>query len=193
MIFIDVGGYEGETLQEVIKPQYNFTKIYCLEPMPRQFEVLTQKYSGLETVELLNYGLSDHTGSATIYGDNNIMEASLYPDKRDVNSSIETECEFLEASIFVNSLPDDGIIMKLNCEGAEAVILQNLIDSGTIWRLNNVMIDFDVRKVPSMAWTEAHLLGELKRIRFTRYSLCDDVMHGKTHQNRIANWLSGVI
>jgi len=193
LIFIDVGGYEGQTLDEVIKPHWGFDKIYCLEPMPRQFEVLTQKYSHLENVELLEYGLSDQTGFALIYGDNSIMEASMYDEKRDVNSSFETMCQFVEASEFVNKLFEDKIIMKLNCEGAEYVILQNLIDTGSIWRLENVMIDFDVRKVPGMEWTEKHILGELKRIGFTRYSLCDDVMKGITHQDRIASWLHGVI
>lgn len=194
MIFIDVGGYEGETLQEVIKPRWEFTKIYCLEPMPRQFEVLVQRYSNLDNVELLEYGLSDTTGSAIIYGDNNIMEASIYADKRDVNNAFETVCWFVEASDFVNSLPEDEeIIMKLNCEGAETIILQNLIDTGTIWRLKNVMIDFDVRKIPSMQWAEEHIMSELMRIGFTRYSLCDEVMHGHTHQDRIANWLKDVV
>lgn len=194
MIFIDVGGYEGQTLDEVIKPRWGFSKIYCLEPMPRQFEVLTQKYSDLENVVLLEYGLSDLTGPAIIYGDNSLMEASLYADKRDANSSFETVCQFVAASEFVKSLDtDDEIIMKLNCEGAETIILQNLIETGIIWDLDNIMIDFDVRKIPSMTWSEAHIMAELKRIGFTKYSLCDEVMHGKTHQDRIANWLRGVV
>lgn len=192
-VFLDIGGFEGQTLDEVIKSRWNFDRIYCFEPMPRQYYVLTQKYTDLENVELLNYGLSDKTGSATIYGDNNRMEASIYADKRDVNNSFETVCQFVEASEFVNGLPEGEIIMKLNCEGAEAVILQNLIDTGTIWKLKNVMIDFDVRKIPSMEWAEAHILGELGRIGFTRYSLCDKVMHGVTHQDRIASWLRGII
>lgn len=194
MIFIDVGGYEGQTLDEVIKPRWGFSKIYCLEPMPRQFEVLTQKYSDLENVVLLEYGLSDLTGPAIIYGDNSLMEASLYADKRDANSSFETVCQFVAASEFVKSLDtDDEIIMKLNCEGAETIILQNLIETGIIWDLDNIMIDFDVRKIPSMAWSEAHIMAELKRIGFTKYSLCDEVMHGVTHQDRIANWLRGIV
>lgn len=193
-IFIDVGGYEGQTLDEVIKPRWGFSRIYCLEPMPRQFEVLVQKYSHLENVELLEYGLSDRTGEAIIYGDNSIMEASMYADKRDADSSFETVCKFIEASEFVRGLnTDDEIIMKLNCEGAETIILQNLIDSGVIWDLDNVMIDFDVRKIPSMAWSEAHIMAELKRIGFLKFSLCDEVMHGLTHQDRIANWLQGVV
>lgn len=193
MIFIDVGAYEGQTLDEVIKPRWGFSKIYSLEPMPRQFEVLVQKYSHLENVELLEYGLSNQTGEALIYGDNSIMEASMYADKRDADSSFETVCQFVEATEFLKGLPNEELIMKLNCEGAETIILQNLIDTEWIWRLKNVMIDFDVRKIPSMVWSEAHIMAELKRIGFTRYSLCDEVMHGVTHQDRIANWLRGVL
>lgn len=195
-IFIDVGGYEGQTLDEVIKPRWNFDTIYCLEPMPRQFQVLTEKYSNLENVELFEYGLSDKTGPAIIYGDNSIMEASIYSTKRDVDASFETVCQFVEASEFLNRIPlslNKKIIMKLNCEGAEYNILQNLIDTGSIWRLFNVMIDFDVRKIKEMQWSEGHILSELNRIGFTNYSLCDVVMHGKTHQDRIANWLKDVV
>lgn len=191
--FIDVGGHEGQTLDEAIKPCWAFDKIYCLEPMPRQSQVLSSRYGNLEKVSILPYGLSDSTGSAMIYGDNNIMEASMYAEKRDVNACFETECSFVEASTFVWDLAEDVLIMKLNCEGAEGIILQNLIDTGAIWNLRNVMIDFDVRKIPGMEWKEQHILDQFKEIGFTRYSLCDDVMKGATHQDRIANWLKGIL
>jgi FkbM family methyltransferase len=190
--FIDVGAHEGQTLEEVIKPQYGFDQIIAFEPMPRQFEILNARFGGLPRVTLLNCGLSDHEGSMPIYGTNEHMEASIFKTKRDlVKPESSTECYFREASPFIDSL-DGTIIMKLNCEGAEVVILKNLVERGAIWRIANVMIDFDIRKIPGQEHREREVLESLRTIGFDRYSLCENVMHGATHQDRIANWLHAV-
>ncbi len=51
------------------------------------------------------------------------------------------------------------------------------------------MIDFDIRKVPGLEHHEQKIIERMKRVGFNKYSLCDHVMIGTTHQNRIRNWL----
>ena len=122
------------------------------------------------------------------------MEASIFAAKNDVNPIDTMPCAIVEASnwFFRNITEDDTVIMKLNCEGSEIPIMNNLIDSGEIWKLHNVMLDFDIRKVPGMEHCEVDLMTKMAEIGFARYSLCDSVMIGKTHQNRIGNWLSTI-
>ena len=84
---------------------------------------------------------------------------------------------------------DDLVIMKLNCEGSECDIMNDLIDGNQIFKLDNVMIDFDVRKFPRLAQEEPALKKRLEEIGFDHFSLAEKVMRGRTHQNRIANWL----
>lgn len=194
MILLDVGAHDGQTLAEVTKPHYNFSRIASFEPMPTQYVHLVSVYGNLPGVEIHNFGLADQTGELPLYGSNDIMEASLFASKNDVDASVITMCQFVRATEFLESLPEgEPLIIKLNCEGGEVPILHDLIASGAIWRAHNIMIDWDVRKIVGMEHEEGNLLYLLAEIGFTRYSLCDDVMVGSTHQDRIANWLRGVL
>lgn len=195
MIFLDIGAHEGHTLEEVTKPAWPFTRIYAFEPMPDQYETLRARFGSDERVSLLAYGLSNKSGAATLYGSNAGLEASLYADKIDVDETIATECLFVRASAFFEMTlnREEPVFVKLNCEGAEVPILDDLIDSGEIWKATNVMIDFDIRKVPGKESEAERILARLAEIGFDRYCLCEDVMHGATHQDRIAAWLRGVV
>ncbi len=192
-VFLDCGSHNGHTLEEVTKPQYDFDLIIGFEPMPREYLELVERFGKTPRVRLYNFGLSDRTGSAPVYGTNDNLGASLFAAKNDVEPDVITECDFVEASEFVRQLESDDVILKLNCEGAEVPILHNLIDTGAIHRLRNVMIDWDVRKIPGMEREEQAILARLAAAGFDRVSLCDNVMVGPDHQARIANWLSTVL
>ncbi len=190
MIFLDVGAHEGQTLEEVTHPGYHWDAVHAFEPMPDQFALLAP-YSGRATLH--NFGLTDRTGPAPMYGDNSILEASVFADKCDADPTIVTQCEFRSASEwFAENLPDEAsAIVKLNCEGAEALILDDLLRTGEIVKAAWLMVDWDVRKVPSMVHTEAELTHRLDDlgVRFVR---CEDTMHGDTHQERTRAWLAEV-
>jgi FkbM family methyltransferase len=190
LIFLDVGAHVGQTVEEVVKPRYGFDQIYAFEPMPVQFRYLSDRFEDDARVEPRNFGLSDASGVVNLYGSNREMEASIYAEKNDADEHVVTECRMLEASEFIDTLPDDAtIIMKLNCEGAEIPILNNLVNTGRIHRLHNVMIDFDIRKVAGQEHLEKATLKRFGAVGFSRFALCDNVMRGNTHQDRIATWL----
>jgi FkbM family methyltransferase len=191
VIFLDVGAHDGQTLEEVVKPVWGFDRIWSFEPMPAQYSNLVRSFGGEARVELCDYGLAAATGTMAMFGGNDRMEASVYPAKNDVDASVVTECRFVEASEFFRAAVPAGepVIVKLNCEGSEVAILNNLLDSGEISKVTDVMIDFDVRKVVGMEHHEAGLLSRFRTAGFTNFSLSDDVMVGATHQARIGNWL----
>lgn len=190
-VFLDVGAHEGQTLAEVVKPQWAFDRIYAFEPMPRQLKVLEEGYRDCDQVYLRDYGLADKTAVLPVYGKNDGMEASLFAAKRDVDETFVTKCLFVRASQWFESnvAHEDTVICKLNCEGAEVTILNDLIDSGEIHKLDHVMIDFDIRKVTGEEHREPDVLERLWRVGFDRFSLSENVMVGETHQDRIAHWL----
>ena len=197
-IFLDVGAHVGETLEEVIKDEYLFDVIHCFEPMPQPFAKLVARFgqsggkSSCRRIFLHNFGLSDLNGEKEIYGQG--LGASLFSDKKDVNLKQSTLCRFVRASDFFREhlTQHDLVVMKLNCEGAEIAIMQDLLDERQAFKITNVMIDFDARKIPHMAKKPKELLRRFKREGFKNYSLCRGVMRGKTHEQRIRNWLSGL-
>jgi len=84
---------------------------------------------------------------------------------------------------------EDEVFLKLNCEGAEFDIVEDLLESGEFARVRSAMIDPDVRKIPSRAHRERELRERLAAARLTNYFLEEDVMVGSTHRARIQNWL----
>ncbi len=197
-IFLDIGMHDGQTLDEVTSEFYMFDRIYSFEPMKAQYDKTCQRFKNRpckSQLILLNYGLADKTGSMMMYGSNEDMGATLYQRKKDlVGKRQEAICGFVKASEFFEKHigENDIVIVKANCEGAECMILNDLLDSGQIRKVNNVMIDFDVRKIPGMEKEEDKLIERFKKEGFTNFSLCEKVMKGKTHQLKIRHWLSGL-
>ncbi|MEO1778132.1 MAG: FkbM family methyltransferase, partial [Pseudomonadota bacterium] len=193
-IFLDVGGHFGQTLEEVLKPLYQFDVIYCFEPFPPCFEILQDTFDD-PRLTLLPYGLSNVTGSLTFHSNGaGDMGSSVKAHDGD-QKSIVTECPFVEASAFFRDhiRDDDLVVMKLNCEGSECDIMNDLIDSGEASKIGNVMIDFDVRKYPNHTHEEPALKARMAETGFTNFSLCEEVMRGgRGHQGRIANWLRSI-
>ena len=187
-----MGGHVGQTLNEVLSDKYCFDMVYCFEPMPAQYNYLKENYKN-SNLTILNYGLLDEQGDKIIYGSNNDMAASIFENKVDIdNKGYRTLCSFVRTADFFsqNIATDDLVIMKLNCEGSEIKIINDLIDTNEIWKVKNMMIDFDIRKVPGREYEAPFVLRKLSSINFTNFSLVDDVMIGYTHENRIGNWLS---
>jgi FkbM family methyltransferase len=187
-IFLDVGAHDGQTLEEVVR--HDFGRIHAFEPMPAQYAALTGLYGDNGRVTLHNYGLAAATGWVHVYGNNAAMEASIFPGKADVDETVTARCQMVEASAFFRTLPAGAeVVVKLNCEGAEVPILYNLCDTNEIHRATNIMVDFDVRKIPGMEGEEGRVLARMAEVGFDRYVLCEDVMRGDTHQDRIRAWL----
>lgn len=190
-VFVDVGSHEGQTIEEVIKPEWGFDLIFALEPMPKEFQILRRSFQGDPRVKALNIGLGAATAKVSMYGDNVLLEASLFQEKNDVDSSHITAVEIEDAREFCWELPEGAdIFVNMNCEGAELPILTRLLDTGAIQRITALLVDFDIRKIAHLAEYEADLRFGLDMSGITwtcEYPLLD------THQEQIAQWLRSVL
>jgi len=190
-IFLDVGAHIGQTLDVVIDPIYKFDLIHCFEPSFACCNQLTSLYHDPRIV-VHNFGLLNEKCQRTLHGAGTIG-ATVYLEKYRGNDPGYSEvCYFEQASEwFAQKIrPDDIVYMKVNCEGAECDILADLMDSGEIVKVDAVMVDFDVRKIPSQRHREVETLDRLKTFPSVRVLLCNEVMVGRTHAERTRNWLS---
>jgi FkbM family methyltransferase len=186
-VFLDVGAHEGGTLEAVRDPKYGFDRIYCFEPASACWPALEAEQD--ERVVVCRFGLWDRTVDHELY-DPGSVGASLFPDKfRELRPG--ESAHFVRASEWFRDHlgADDEIFLKLNCEGAEADIVEDLLESGELARVRSVMIDPDVRKIPSQAHREGELRDRLAASGLTNYAMEEDVMIGATHHDRIQHWL----
>ncbi len=188
-VFLDVGAHNGATLDAVRDPKYAFDRIYCFEPARACWPALEAVRD--DRVAVCRFGLWHETAERELY-DPGSVGASIFADKFRDERRRET-ARFVRATEWFrdNLGPDDEIYLKLNCEGAEVDIVEDLLDSGELARVKSVMIDPDVRKIPSQAHREQELRVRLAATGLTNYALEEEVMIGATHRDRIQHWLRG--
>jgi FkbM family methyltransferase len=215
-IFLDVGANTGQTLAAVIDPEFHFDRIICFEPVQSCWKKLlriadAQHNSECErithpnslhpcackkTVEIVPFGLWNQNCERPIYGPGN-AGASLWKKNDHRKWKPTAICKFRRATDWFqeNIEAGDIVFLKLNCEGAECDILDDLLDSGEFAKVSFAMIDFDVRKIASQKHREAEIRARLESegLRFPRVAFSKDVMIGATHAARIRNWLNLVL
>ena len=84
---------------------------------------------------------------------------------------------------------DDEVYLKLNCEGSECDILEDLLDSGEIGKVQSILVDFDVRKIPSFAHREADVRERLAKAGYSQVLCLKERHKGPTHTATVENWL----
>jgi FkbM family methyltransferase len=129
-VFLDVGAHEGSSLHAVRDPKYGFERIYCFEPAPACWPALDAVPD--DRVTVCRFGLWNRTCEHALY-DPGSRGASLFEDK--FKSIPGTErARFLRATDWFREHlgAADEIYVKLNCEGAECDIVEDLLDSGEL-------------------------------------------------------------
>lgn len=187
-IFLDVGAHLGETVRAVVDPVYRLDRIVCFEPVKDCCEQL--KRIGDRRVVVLPFGLWKETCERPVFGAGGLA-GSIFPDMKSHNGSTLEMCRFVKASDWFreNVEAEDTVFLKLNCEGSECDIIDDLLDSAEFEKVDFMMIDFDVRKIPSQKYRRREVKSRLRKYPFPRVSFCKDVMVGPTHEARIRNWL----
>jgi FkbM family methyltransferase len=186
-VFLDVGANTGQSLIGAMEPEFGFDRIVCFEPAPScwpRIKALADK-----RVKLEPFGLWNKTCEQAIFQPGS-KGAGLW--KKDKGTIDDTEvCKFVRASDWMraNIRNGDTVFLKLNCEGAECDILDDLLDSGEFEKVAFAMIDYDVRKIAALKHRQAEVMARLEHYGFPRVSTSKEVMKGETHADRIKNWL----
>jgi FkbM family methyltransferase len=160
-VFVDVGAHYGETLDVALDPQWAFDLVYSLEPAPQCARVLAGFRDPRLRVQKI--ALSNRSGTAPLYG-SGLLGGSLYADKPQYEHAPTKMIDLERASDwFRKNIPEGAdVFVKLNCEGSEADILEDLLDSGEIEKVTAFYVDFDIRKIPSQAHRQDQLEARLR-------------------------------
>ena len=135
-------------------------------------------------------GLGAETGAATLYGAG-LLGASLYASKAQKarHADLLTEpIDVVRASDwFRKNIPAGAdVYMKLNCEGAECDILNEMLDAGLADRLTSLYIDFDIRKVEGQRHRQATTEQRLRQAK-VRYVTSESL--GCVANSAVKKWL----
>jgi hypothetical protein len=104
--------------------------------------------------------------------------SSIFKEKLVSHPNNRTErCKFIKASNwFKDNLSTlDEIYAKINIEGAEIEVLNDLLDSGEFHKLKKVIITFDVLKIPGKEYLKEQMLTRFKNEGITNFSVLRDL------------------
>lgn len=138
-VILDLGGYKGEWTDMVlslgVKP---FILVY--EPHPHLAKFLRNKYKDLDKVRPKEYGLSDGDYTTTFHiADQGSSEFDVA--KETFNSTQSVNVIMKDVSKEIDHIKNIDII-KINIEGGEYPVLERLIETGGIEKINYVFVQF---------------------------------------------------
>lgn len=183
---LDVGAHVGETLSVAMEPRWGFDRIYSFEPAPQCWPVLEEMAD--DRVEVLHFGLWNCDTTLVLH-DPGMVGASLFESKR--RSGTTADVELRDAAMWFRQhlTASDEVVMKINCEGAECDLLDHLLASGELSKADEVVVHFDVRKVPGQAHREIETRRRLDAAGIP-YRDADDIFFGRNVQEKTRNWLN---
>lgn len=186
--FLDIGGYQGDSSMAALDPAFGFTRVYCFEPVASCRAHIAGQI-GNKRFEIVDAGLFDRSTTLPLHGSGS-LGGSIYVDAPS-EGGVTEQCRFIRASEFFREhiAAGDRVWMKLNCEGAEIAILNDLLDSGEASKLTEVLIDFDAAKIPSLRSAVEALERRLATATFS-YHYPPEVQYGMVNNyGAIRNWL----
>lgn len=186
-ILLDVGAHTGETARIATLPQWGFESVYSFEPASSCWPILDELAAADPRIRVVRSALWKSDGHVELFGAGSIG-ASMFRSKEqagpEVVSTVNSSSWFQE-----HIAADDVVFVKLNCEGAELGILENLAASGEICKIDHLVVHFDIRKVPELLGEEARLVQILNSSN-VKWLCADQIFYGRDVSEKTHNWLS---
>jgi FkbM family methyltransferase len=197
-IFLDVGSNQGQTISSILDPVYGFNRTYCrygfhriysFEPVPALHELVSRKYRGRQFV-FFPVGLWKETCEKPIYSPGS-QSGSIFADKINVDPAHSIICKFVRVSDWFRDYlaETDEVYVKLNCEGSEVDIIEDLLDSNEYRKITSLGVSFDVKKIPSQRDREEQIKLRLQEQGYTN-CVDLDLIPISSRRQRIQTWLS---
>lgn len=142
-IVIDLGAHVGKISRMFAR---RARKVYAFEPNPETYKVLRERIADCPNIVALQKAVSDRDGTATLYfdpsGTDRPTEGSTLTDtKQDVSYENSFEVETVSLPGFIKSLESDVKLIKIDIEGLEYRVVNDLIDSGAMARVGKVYVE----------------------------------------------------
>ena len=151
-IVLDVGAHKGEFLSSLL-PAKKSIKIYAFEPMLENYDILKSniQLNNFSNIKAENCATSNSSSKIIIYQNNDESGHSKFIE---TNNPIEVNSKSLN-EIFDDKKIEKCNLLKLDCEGSEYEIIDNLEDKN-FEKIEKMIIEYH------LADTHPELLNKLK-------------------------------
>jgi FkbM family methyltransferase len=154
-IAIDCGANVGKVTSKMAECG---AKVFAFEPNPFAFKVLKKKFRYNFKVKCFNKGVLDKNTKLKLYFHKNSdadevkwsTGSSFLSEKSNVNNTKYKEVDVIDLCEFIEKLNKPIALLKLDVEGVEIEILNKLIDTGTIHKIKQVLVETHDDKIEAL-------------------------------------------
>jgi len=133
-IVFDVGGFEGQWASDMYSKYC--CNIHIFEPVPIYYNNIAKRFKKNSKIYVYNIGLAGKTSTEKLA----LCEdgSSIYKVGNET-----VEIKLVKFDEFMNNNKIDKIdLLKVNIEGGEYELLDNIIQSGIVHKINNIQVQF---------------------------------------------------
>lgn len=133
-IVFDLGGYEGQWASDIFSKY--LCKIYVFEPFKDYATNIKKRFEKNPSIKVFDFGLGKGDNTFTFYSNDD--GSSVFK-----KAGVASEINIIKASTFLKNERILNIdLMKVNIEGGEYDLIEELIDSGMIKNVKNLQVQF---------------------------------------------------
>ena len=138
-LVFDIGGYKGQWASDIYA-KYNCT-IHVFEPVQSFAQKIEERFKNNSKIILHDFGLGQTTADAQITIDNDASSLHRHSCRTTGNNSQTIKIVDIDDFIKQNNIHHIDL-MKMNIEGGEYELLDRIIETGLIDKIQNVQIQF---------------------------------------------------
>jgi FkbM family methyltransferase len=128
-----LGAYKGSSIQEWID-RYP-VKVYAVEPVKEYIDVLLRKYAKNKSLEIFPFAVGNKSEEIEI----NLDE---YSTSTFIDSKNKRRIQKYDIVGYLKSLEIFPTVLEINIEGGEYEVMERLITSGTLSKIETLVIQF---------------------------------------------------
>lgn len=153
--------------------------VHAFEPNPDAYACLVEKTSGYPNVQCFQAAVTTEPGHVKLYlhkyaGDDPVhfsTGSSLLASKRNVRKNRYEMVEGIPFADFIEKLDGTIRLLKMDIEGAEVDILNQLLDRGLHERIDQAFIEVHDRQIKALAGPTEKLRQRLKALGVEHFRL----------------------
>lgn len=176
-IFLDCGAHRGESVNMFLKKVANsqIYTVHSFECNPESIVKFKAAHAKNNNVILHEKAVWTHEDGLKFYlgasSGCSVIESKRSGDL-DKNNPIFVESISLSKFIRENFSSDDNLVLKIDIEGAEYEVLQDLIDSGTIKYVKHLFGEWHHQKIDLPLETHKNLIKSLESVGLRMREWC---------------------
>jgi FkbM family methyltransferase len=158
--FFDIGANIGQSFDDFLirTKDYDGWTVWCFEPSPRHFSGLLEtakKHAARYDIRICPFGMAEKGGFARFYEKLDPRGDSLLADFIVANKESGYSVQIATAScsdlILNHTGPQDRVLVKLDCEGSEYGILNDLLECpAALAKISRILVEWHGSELPNM-------------------------------------------